>query len=76
MRKLRESDPNRKRGRGMLLVVFVPGRCALSRPDVVSTGDHVCVSECVPHTLRLQALHPSSLRSVVIVLSGPLVSIR
>lgn len=76
MRKLRESDPNRKRGRGMLLVVFVPGRCALSRPNVVSTGDHVCVSECVPHTQRLQALHPSSLRSVVIVLSGPLVSIR
>lgn len=74
MRKSRGSDPNGNGG--MLPVVFVLGRCALSRPNMVSTGDRVRVSGCVPHTQHLQALHPSRLRPIVIVLSGPLISIR
>lgn len=73
MRKSRGSDP--KGNGGILPVVFLPGRCTLSRPDLANIGEHVCVGG-VPGTQRPQALRPCRLRPVVIVLSGPLVSIR
>ena len=73
MRKSRGPDP--KGNGGMLPVGFLSGRCSLSRPELVNIGDRVCVWGGVPGTQRLQALRPCRLRPVVLVLSGPLVSI-